>query len=474
MISKLLKDIYDNNIHSKLMDDELLEQSYLIELQLLSIFNSCDDSKTFIEHPASTFYFRDKQILFELIAAGNQSFARICDNFKELYHIDYNIVQLKPIIEKSLTKSLNHTTPIRILINMVGDSTVKNEKWEKIIKSVYNIESEFDNAFIKLWNECDSIGYNKNDPNRRYFVKDNLIWFNLFIDSYKLIINIYNTPFKKLKNQFNLDVDEISKLFNEKFTQMFNKTEFPNIIVEAFDTDIYNCNIFKIHIRQDLQDTATSIQFDRRGNKLFASDMRYEKYETFNDKVLRASKNTLHYKFSNEYNLLESDINLLLRDINNAVYFNEICKHTSQYKTALDWMNNPIKQHLNENKISIDQFPIRPIRIAELINAVHENKTTYETAKNKIFPILLGNKINNVNEIAKENNLFKITDITKIQQIIDNIILNNISHIEYYKKSDNLNVNQFIMNLISMNTDNRIDIKLLNELLDNKLKQSAQ
>ena len=63
--------------------------------------------------------------------------------------------------------------------------------------------------------------------------------------------------------------------------------------------------------------------------------------------------NELQNKFLNNFKLNEYDTNVLIEDKNIALYFNELCEYTNNYKQAANFINGTVKSYLNENAISL-------------------------------------------------------------------------------------------------------------------------
>ena len=104
-----------------------------------------------------------------------------------------------------------------------------------------------------------------------------------------------------------------------------------------------------------------------------------------------------------KFGLSEYDANILIDEKGIALYFNELCKHTKNYKLAANFVNGSVKSYLNEKAIDINNFSISPIRLASLINIVDNGKISNTIATSKVFPKMLkNNKL--AEEIAIDNN----------------------------------------------------------------------
>lgn len=107
---------------------------------------------------------------------------------------------------------------------------------------------------------------------------------------------------------------------------------------------------------------------------------------------LPALPNALFQKFTETYGLPEYDANVLTDNKETALYFEEICKHTQQYKAASNWVMGPIKSHLNELTMDIQDLPLAPARVADVIALVEAGKVSNSVATQRIFPEMLASE----------------------------------------------------------------------------------
>src|SRR5690606_22219139 len=97
----------------------------------------------------------------------------------------------------------------------------------------------------------------------------------------------------------------------------------------------------------------------------------------------------LHHKFVHEFGLPEYDAGVLTDTKEIALYFEELCEETSNYKAASNWMMGPVKSYLNELTLSIKEFPVSPRQLAASISLVDDGKVNFSVASQRIYPELL-------------------------------------------------------------------------------------
>ena len=97
----------------------------------------------------------------------------------------------------------------------------------------------------------------------------------------------------------------------------------------------------------------------------------------------------LFEKYTKEFGLSEYDAYNLTDNKGIALYYEELIRHTKNYKAAANWIMGDIKSYLNEFGKEIDEFPLNAERIASLIKLIDEGKISSSVASQKIFPEML-------------------------------------------------------------------------------------
>lgn len=127
--------------------------------------------------------------------------------------------------------------------------------------------------------------------------------------------------------------------------------------------------------------------------------------------------NELIRKYKTELELSEYDALLLTDNKNIALYFEELIQNTNNYKQAANWMMGSVKSYLNQNALEIEDFPIKPKMISDLIKLVDDNKVSNSVAAQKIFPVMIESPDKSPATIAEELNLIQESDEGAIEEI---------------------------------------------------------
>src|SRR5690606_20010629 len=178
----------------------------------------------------------------------------------------------------------------------------------------------------------------------------------------------------------------------------------------------------------------------------------------------------LHDKFVNRFGLPEYDAGVLTDTKEIALYFEELCMETSNYKAASNWMMGPVKSYLNELTLNISEFPISPRQLAGLIGLVDEGKVNFSVASQKIYPELLKDSSKSPLQIAQELNLIQESDEDSLKPIIESVLLENNLKVQEYRSGKKGLLGMFmgqVMKKSKGKADPKVANRILTQLLEN-------
>jgi aspartyl-tRNA(Asn)/glutamyl-tRNA(Gln) amidotransferase subunit B len=227
-------------------------------------------------------------------------------------------------------------------------------------------------------------------------------------------------------------------------------------------------------------DAVKGITFSLR-SKEAANDYRYfpepdlspvyitEKYISEVKKTLPELPNELHRRYVKDFRLSEYDSSVLtdLKEI--ALWFNELAKHTKNYKAAANWVMVNVKGYLNENALHISDFPVSPQQLAGLIALIDEGKISHSTASQKIFPELIRQPAKSALQIAQELNLIQESNADALQDLVNQAIAKYPEKVTEYKNGKVSLVGLFmgeVMKLSGGKADPKVASKLVKDTLD--------
>lgn len=176
----------------------------------------------------------------------------------------------------------------------------------------------------------------------------------------------------------------------------------------------------------------------------------------------------LFRKFINVYQISEYDAGVLTDTKDIALFYEEVVQVCSAYKAASNWVMGPVKSYLNEQSISIDKLPIKPGQLAELIRYVEEGQLSFSAASQFLFPALLNEPVRDINSLMKELDLHKENDSSRLESVIEEILLQFPDKVMEYKKGKKGIIGMFIGQIMKK-TNGKADPKVADEILREKL-----
>jgi aspartyl-tRNA(Asn)/glutamyl-tRNA(Gln) amidotransferase subunit B len=175
---------------------------------------------------------------------------------------------------------------------------------------------------------------------------------------------------------------------------------------------------------------------------------------------------TRRNRFVEQYSLPAYDAEVLTSSRQLADYYENILTVTNDYKSASNWVMTDVLKVVNDQKISIGEFPITPEYLGKLIKLINDKTISGKIAK-EVFPEML-NSGKDPNEIVKEKNLVQISDTGEIENVINKIISANQKQVEEFLSGKD-KVLGFFVGQIMKEMKGKANPGIVNELLKAKL-----
>ena len=170
-------------------------------------------------------------------------------------------------------------------------------------------------------------------------------------------------------------------------------------------------------------------------------------------------------RFIREYSLSEYDSSVIVSDKPTSDYYEKVVKDRNP-KLVTTWVTSELFSVLNKKNLSIDESPISPNHLGELIDNIDSGKISSRQAKD-IFEEMCetGESANN---IINEKGLSQISDEGELEKLVDNVISSNPENVEKYKNGKDKLFGFFVGEAMKL-SKGKANPKVLNELLKSKL-----
>jgi len=178
---------------------------------------------------------------------------------------------------------------------------------------------------------------------------------------------------------------------------------------------------------------------------------------------LPAQKRT---RYEAELGLSAYDARVITDERAVAEYFETVVAAGSDPKLAANWITQDIAAYLNAEKLIITDIALKAEMLAEMVKMIEDGTISTKIAK-EILPDLL-TQGGSPKAIVEARGLSQISDPKQIEAIIDEVLAANPDKLEQYRAGKK-KLQGFFVGQIMKQTSGRVDPKLTNQLLNQKL-----
>ncbi len=147
-----------------------------------------------------------------------------------------------------------------------------------------------------------------------------------------------------------------------------------------------------------------------------------------------------------------------------ALYFVEVCGLTKNYKAAANWITGPVKSYVNELTLAINDFPLSPAKIVEVIDLIDDGKISTSSATMNLFPVMVKQPEKTAQALAEELDLIQDVDEGEVKTIIEGVLAQFPDKVEAYK-AGNKNLMGLFMGQVMKATKGKADPKKTSQVL---------
>jgi len=173
-------------------------------------------------------------------------------------------------------------------------------------------------------------------------------------------------------------------------------------------------------------------------------------------------------RFIREFKIPEYDAEILTSSRPMADYFEESVRLFPEPKTVSNWMMGELLRELKRDDREVDQCPVTPSRLAEMLSMVKDGTISGKIAKDVFEEVYRTG--DPPGRIVREKGWVQIIDTGEIERVIERVIQTNPKLVEDYQKGKE-RVFGFLVGEVMKGTKGKANPKLVNELLKKKLKE---
>ncbi len=171
-------------------------------------------------------------------------------------------------------------------------------------------------------------------------------------------------------------------------------------------------------------------------------------------------------RFQEQYGLSEYDANVLTSTKAMADYYEKTVQLGAEPKQSANWIQVELQSVLTYENTTIENSPVRPEHIAQLLSLVKDNIISGKIAKEVLRKVFKTGK--DPEEIIKEEGLVQITDVEAIRKIVREVIEKNPYQVEQYKSGKDKLFGFFVGQIMKV-TQGKANPQLVNDILKEEL-----
>jgi len=175
-------------------------------------------------------------------------------------------------------------------------------------------------------------------------------------------------------------------------------------------------------------------------------------------------------RFQEQYNLSAYDAKVLTGERALADYFEACVQAYDSPKGAANWVMNDVMREINDRKISTEQFPVSPGRLAGLIRMSEEGRITANVAR-QILPKMIETG-QDAATLVKQEGAEQISDAADLLPVVEQVIAENPKPVEDYLAGKK-KAAAALMGQVMRLTRGKADPKLADKVIRQKLDEMA-
>ncbi len=168
-----------------------------------------------------------------------------------------------------------------------------------------------------------------------------------------------------------------------------------------------------------------------------------------------------------EYGLSAYDAGYLIEEKSLVDFFESVSKLSGDAKSSANWIMSDLARLLNTENTPIQNSPISPDHLAEMITLINEGTISGKIAKTLLEEMFATSKA--PGEIVEEKGWKTIKDTGAIEAIVDKVMADNPSIVSDIKEKGLTQKRGFLVGQVMKASQGKADPKDVNRILDDKL-----
>ncbi|PYJ23566.1 MAG: Asp-tRNA(Asn)/Glu-tRNA(Gln) amidotransferase subunit GatB [Verrucomicrobia bacterium] len=173
-------------------------------------------------------------------------------------------------------------------------------------------------------------------------------------------------------------------------------------------------------------------------------------------------------RFVQQYQVSPYDAGVLANDLELARYFEAAAKGAKKPKNIANWILNDLQNALGAAGKTIDDCPIPPEALDELVNLIDSGKISGKQGKEVFAEMFATGR--SAAAIVKEKGIEQLSDLSAIEAFCDEVIAANPKPVADFKRGNVASLN-FLKGQVIKLSKGKANPQLAGEILERKLKR---
>jgi len=168
------------------------------------------------------------------------------------------------------------------------------------------------------------------------------------------------------------------------------------------------------------------------------------------------------HRYADQLGLSIYDARVITEERQMAEYFEAAVATGADAKAVANWVTGDIAAHVNSNRLSYENLPLKPEQLAEMVQLIENGTISGKIAK-EILPELLAQG-GSAKAIVAEKGLGMISDPAAIAAIVAELLAAHPAEVEAFRGGKN-KLQGFFVGQLMKRTGGKADPKLANQIL---------
>ena len=174
-------------------------------------------------------------------------------------------------------------------------------------------------------------------------------------------------------------------------------------------------------------------------------------------------------RFMRDYSLSEYDTSVLISDKNLSSYFESVIKSKKlEAKNVANWILTDLLGLANKNRTAINELPITPDRLEQLLIFVHDGIISNKQGKAVLEKMWNTSKTSR--EIIDSEGISQESNENEINKLVDKVLENHYKSVEEYMKGKD-KLFGFFIGEVMKESKGKANPKIVNKILRERLKK---